>query len=85
MSLSLVMGDGQPPHTLRRRVIARAIRCAIEAGYTIGQKVHIGVVPGVIIGYNIGDFGPYPMGVAPLLVQTPFGPDKCPLREVALD
>ena len=83
MPLSVIEGDGCSCHVLRHRSIARVIREALKTGYTIGSKVMVGLVPGVVIGYNIG-FGKYDAKDFPLVVDTPLGVTKSELSEVKL-
>lgn len=62
-----------------------AVRLAQEAGYRIGCLVHLGRVPGRVVGYNIARRGTYYGMLFPLLVETTFGTVKCSLAEVTRD
>ncbi len=59
-----------------------AIRSAQAAGLHIGQPVCLGVVRGVVLGYNIARRGRFPGASFPLLVATGLGAVKCRLEEV---
>ena len=54
---------------------------AIANGYTIGKRVLIGNVEGMVIGYNIANGGDYPGAIYPLVVATGYGIAKCTLTE----
>jgi len=85
MQFALVPGDldGDNHSSRLHGGVEQAVHTAIDAGYRIGQLVHIGRVAGRIVGYNIGAFGRYCGASYPLLVKTEFGVAKCSLREVA--
>ncbi len=59
--------------------VVRAARCC---GLTVGRQVKIGVVRGVVIGYNIARRGRYPGRRFPLLVKTELGVGKFGIAEV---
>lgn len=66
------------------RNIEAAVYTAKRTGYVIGRKVRIGVVTGVIVGYNIARCGDFEGSRYPLLVQTDFGVAKCAATELHL-
>lgn len=59
-----------------------AVRAALRGGFVVGRQVKVGVVRGVVIGYNIARRGRYPGARFPLLVKTELGIAKCGLDEV---
>ena len=61
---------------------AAAVHAACSCGLTVGRQVKIGIVRGVVIGYNIARRGRYPGRRYPLLVKTEFGVAKFRLAEV---
>lgn len=63
---------------------ADAVRAACSCGLTVGRQVKIGVVRGVVIGYNIARRGRYPGRRFPLLVKTELGVAKFRLAEVVV-
>lgn len=63
--------------------IEHAIASAIQSGFYIGRPVRLGQIHGHIIGYNIGNFGPYHGADFPLLVATALGIAKCAVNEIA--
>lgn len=67
------------------RTIEAAVSAAQHTGYVIGQRVRIGVVSGVIVGYNIARCGNFEGSRYPLLVQTDFGVAKCAATELHLN
>lgn len=74
-------GRRAPP---RDAGVMDAILCARAAGMRIGQPVCLGVVRGVVLGYNIARGGRFPGSVFPLLVATGLGAVKCRLEEVRI-
>lgn len=63
---------------------AAAVRAACSCGLTVGRQVKIGIVRGVVIGYNIARHGRYPGRRYPLLVKTELGVAKFRLAEVVV-
>lgn len=63
--------------------IVALVRTASRKGLSIGRTVKIGVVRGIVIGYNIARSGRYPGTRYPLLVRTELGTGKFALTEVA--
>lgn len=63
---------------------AAAVRAACSCGLTVGRQVRIGIVRGVVIGYNIARYGRYPGRRYPLLVKTELGVAKFRLAEVVV-
>jgi hypothetical protein len=59
------------------------IHAAVAAGLIVGRQVKIGVIRGVVIGYNIARRGRFPGTRFPLLVKTELGTAKFALDEVA--
>lgn len=68
-----------PGHT-----IGSAVNAAINRGFVVGREVLIGKVPGIVVGYNIGSFGPFTGSAYPLVVRTALGVTKCAMDEVSL-
>jgi hypothetical protein len=64
------------------RNIEAAVSAAKCTGYVIGRQVRIGVVTGVIVGYNIARGGDFDGCRYPVLVQTDYGIAKCALMEL---
>lgn len=62
--------------------IGAAVHTAVGRGFMVGRQVKIGIVRGVVIGYNIAHRGRYPGTRYPLLVKTELGVAKCRLDEV---
>ena len=62
--------------------IGAAVRTAIGRGLVVGRQVRIGIVNGVVAGYNIARRGRYRGVRYPLLVITELGLAKCRLDEV---
>lgn len=62
--------------------IGAAVHVAVGRGLVVGRQVKLGVVRGVVIGYNIAHRGRYPGTRYPLLVKTELGVAKCRLDEV---
>ena len=62
--------------------IGAAVHAAVGHGLVVGRQVKLGVVRGVVIGYNIARRGRYPGTRYPLLVKTELGVAKCRLDEV---
>ena len=62
--------------------IGAAVHAAVGRGLVVGRQVKIGIVRGVVIGYNIARRGRYPGTRYPLLVKTELGVAKCRLDEV---
>ena len=65
-------------------LISTAVRGAVKRGFVIGSEVKIGAVAGVVVGYNIANFGQFLGVFYPLVVRTSFGISKCALGEVRL-
>lgn len=61
---------------------AAAVRAAVAGGLTVGRQVKLGIVRGVVIGYNIARRGRFPGRRYPLLVKTELGIAKCRVDEV---
>jgi hypothetical protein len=66
-----------------RTDLSEVIHAALRCGLVIGRRVNIGIVSGIIIGYNIARRGRYRGCDFPLLVKTDLGVAKCSLAEVA--
>ncbi len=66
----------------QRNSVGNAVHAAVGRGLTIGKAVRLGVVSGIVIGYNIARRGRYPGARFPLLVKTDLGVAKCCLEEV---
>ncbi len=64
------------------REIGDAVHRAARSGLFVGRQVKLGVVRGIVIGYNIARRGRYPGARYPLLVKTELGIAKCRLDEV---
>ena len=64
--------------------IGPLIHTATRRGLIIGRAVRIGVVRGIVIGYNIARLGRFPGTRYPLLVETELGTTKAGLEEVVL-
>ena len=62
--------------------IGAAVHAAVGRGLVVGRQVKLGIVRGVVIGYNIARRGRYPGTRYPLLVKTELGVAKCRLDEV---
>jgi hypothetical protein len=62
--------------------VGAAIHAAFTRGLIVGRQVKIGIVRGVVIGYNIARRGRYRGMRYPLLVKTELGIAKCGLDEV---
>jgi hypothetical protein len=74
------------PHLLRGPATASvlaSIRDARRRGLSVGRRVRLGNVDGVVIGYNIARNGPYPGARFPLLVRTELGTGKFAPDEVS--
>jgi hypothetical protein len=71
------------PMAANAESIRVVIRAASHSGLSIGRSVKIGVVRGIVIGYNIARGGHYPGTRYPLLVRTELGTGKFALNEVA--
>ena len=63
-------------------LVGVAVHAALCGGFVVGRQVKLGVVRGVVIGYNIARRGRYPGARFPLLVKTELGVAKCRLDEV---
>jgi hypothetical protein len=79
------------PKTIRQQPRARgqatrnieaAVSAAKRTGYVVGRQVRIGVVTGVIVGYNIARCGDFEGCRYPVVVQTDYGIAKCALMEL---
>jgi hypothetical protein len=62
--------------------LSRLIGAAVTRGLTVGRQVKIGLVRGIVIGYNIARGGRFPGLRYPLLVKTELGTAKFGLDEV---
>jgi uncharacterized membrane-anchored protein YhcB (DUF1043 family) len=62
--------------------LSRLIGAAVTRGLTVGRRVKIGMVRGIVIGYNIARRGRFPGLRYPLLVKTELGTAKFGLDEV---
>ena len=62
--------------------LGQLIHAATQRGLTIGRAVKIGLVRGIVIGYNIARRGRFPGLRYPLLVKTELGTAKFGLDEV---
>ena len=72
------------PDRRRRPDGKSAVRNAIRRGFVVGGEVLVGTVPGVIVGYNIGEFGRFVGTLYPLVVRTALGLAKCSPEELEL-
>jgi hypothetical protein len=75
------------PHSLKGPATASVLASIRDArchGLSIGRRVTLGNVAGVVIGYNIARGGPYPGARFPLLIRTELGTGKFALDEVAV-
>lgn len=63
--------------------VLASIRNARCRGFSVGRRVRLGNVAGVVIGYNIARGGRYPGACFPLLVRTELGTGKFALDEIA--
>jgi len=81
MSTRQTLPDASGP-TRECSKIGAAVHAAVGRGLTVGRQVKIGIVRGVVIGYNIARRGRYPGTRFPLLVKTELGVAKCALDEV---
>lgn len=68
----------------RRRVVSSAVNVAISCGFVIGREVLVGSIPGVVVGYNLADFGRFAGNPYPLVVRTALGVTQCEMNEVSL-
>ena len=84
-SVAVIEGSGDRTGQRLADGAGLAVRLAQEAGYRIGCLVHLGHVPGRVVGYNIARQGAYYGMLFPLLVETTFGTVKCSLAEVTRD
>jgi hypothetical protein len=81
---------GSRPGNVRRddgpadRNTGAAVNKAIKLGFVIGREVLVGNVPGLVVGYNIANFGSFPGTAYPLVVRTALGVTKCAVDEVSL-
>jgi len=62
--------------------ILASIRFARRHGLSVGCRVRLGGIAGIVIGYNIARNGPYPGTAFPLLVRTELGTGKFAVAEV---
>lgn len=62
--------------------LGQLIRAAAQRGLTVGRAVKIGLVRGIVIGYNIARSGRFPGMRYPLLIKTELGIAKFGLDEV---
>lgn len=84
-SVAVIQGSGAGSGQRLNGGARFAVRTAQEAGFHIGCAVHLGQVPGRIVGYNIARSGIYFGDFFPLLVETELGIAKCSLSEVSRD
>lgn len=84
-SVAVIEGSGSGSRQGLAGGAGLAVRLAQEAGYRIGCLVHLGHVPGRVVGYNIARRGAYYGMLFPLLVETNLGTVKCSLAEVTRD
>jgi hypothetical protein len=63
--------------------VLASIRNARRRGLSVGCRVNLGSIAGIVIGYNIARSGPYPGARFPLLVRTDLGTGKFALDEVS--
>jgi len=73
---------GKGSTTQGAAAIGALIHAAVMDGLIIGRTVKIGMVRGIVIGYNISRRGRYPGTHYPLLVKTELGIAKFGLDEV---
>jgi len=76
------------PHSFRGQAtegVLASIRDARRHGLSVGCRVKLGNVVGVVIGYNIARGGSFPGARFPLLVRTELGTGKFALDEIAVD
>jgi len=66
------------------KVIESAVHAAIARGFVIGREVLVGRIPGIVVGYNIANFGRFVGAAYPLVVRTAMGVTKCSLDELSL-
>lgn len=71
---------GTPP----ARDVGTAIHAAISRGFVVGREVLVGTVPGIVVGYNIANFGRFAGNPYPLVVRTALGVTQCAMDEVRL-
>ncbi|CAG0987202.1 hypothetical protein RHDC4_02264 [Rhodocyclaceae bacterium] len=70
------------PGTVRQTKLNDVLQAARRCGLVINRQVKIGIVRGVVIGYNIARRGRFNGTRYPLLVKTELGVTKCGLHEV---
>ena len=68
----------------RRHVVGAAVNAAISRGFVIGREVMVGSIPGIVVGYNIANFGRFAGNPYPLVVRTSLGVTQCAMDEVSL-
>lgn len=66
------------------RSIGSAVNVAINRGFLVGREVLIGSIPGIVVGYNIANFGQFIGNAYPLVIRTALGVTKCAMDEVNL-
>lgn len=82
--------EGSPPQKTqqdperRRRVLGATVNAAVNRGFVLGCEVLIGSVPGIVVGYNIANFGRFAGNPCPLVVRTARGVTQCAVDEVRL-
>lgn len=70
------------PSSPRKAKLSDVLQAARRCGLVINRQVKIGIVRGVVIGYNIARRGRFNGARYPLLVKTELGVTKCGLHEV---
>ncbi len=68
----------------RRDAIGAAVNAAISRGFVIGREVMIGSIPGIVVGYNIANFGRFAGNPFPLVIRTALGVTQCAMNDVSL-
>lgn len=82
--------EGSPPQNIqqdperRRRVVGATVNAAINRGFVLGREVLVGSIPGIVVGYNIANFGRFAGNPYPLVVRTALGVTQCAMDEVRL-
>ncbi|MCK9381185.1 MAG: hypothetical protein M0P95_08980 [Sulfuritalea sp.] len=64
--------------------VGSAVTAAINRGFVVGREVLVGSIPGIVVGYNIANFGQFVGNAYPLVVRTALGVTKCGMDEVSL-
>ena len=68
----------------RRDAVGAAVNAAIGRGFVIGREVMVGSIPGIVVGYNIANFGRFAGNPYPLVVRTALGVAQCAMNELSL-